>query len=368
MPNHKYEDAFYPNSNYPLGSLAPLGSFANPYPLGQGPNNRPPGSTRPVASINTTLRSSTTSPEVHTWSPPAPMAASPSDPEVHFHYGSGAIPGTIPPRTIGRQDPSLSPTGQAPLPTIARQKSYSTSASRPAAPSPTIGYERLTAVTDDSQRHVHFSSGGTRGTYHNPQKARSGPALIKEHSNTEKAVAAAADRQHNNPALQIARRRSPTQSSDIRTRLDIERSVGRVLQSPGQPPRHDHHTSPCAPASDHHPTDRMFVEVAARTIIAQLSSLLPENQPGSRTSTRETVHRPIPIDVKRSTETSAVNDTEVRKSEQGKPWELCEICKKKPHLVTEKSIKFCHSCYGEAVAAEKALSRRKVRGDGSREG
>ncbi|MCJ1418935.1 hypothetical protein MMC32_005286 [Xylographa parallela] len=361
MPNYKYEDAFYPNPNYPLGSLAPLGSYANPYPPGQGSNNPPPGSARPVALINTTLRTSTSSPEVHTWSPPAPMAASPSEPEVLFQVASGAIPGTIPPWTFGRQDSSLSPTGQVPLPDNARQNLCSASASRPAAPQPTIGYEHLTAITDDSQRHVHFSKGDTRMAYHNPQQARSGPVLILEHSNTEKSVAAAADRQHINSALQIAHRGSPTQSSDIRTRLDKERSVVRIRQPPGQPPRHDHHAFSCAPASTHPPTDRMLVEDTARIIIAQLSSLLPESQPGSRTTTRETVHHPIPIEVKRSTKTSAVIDTEFRNTEQGRPWELCEICKKKPHLVTEKRIKFCHSCYGEAVAAEKALSRRKVR-------
>ncbi|MCJ1383646.1 hypothetical protein MMC17_006760 [Xylographa soralifera] len=367
MPSYKYEDAFYPNSNYPLGSLAPLGSYANPYPRGQSPNNQPAGSTRPVASTNTTVREFLSSPEVHTWSPPAPIPASPSDPEALLHFGSETAPGSLQLRTVGRLDPSLSTTGQAPLPTNVRQTSYSASTSRPAPSLPTIGHQQLTAIINDPQ-HVHFSEGGTQGVYRNPQQARSGLALIPERSNTERAVRAAADGQHNSSALQIARRGLPAQNSDVPTRLDIERAVASIHQPHDQTPRHVHHACPRAPTSFHRPMDGVFAEDTARVIIAQLLSLLPENQPGSRTNARETAHHPIPIDGGSSTETPAINDMELRKTKQGRPWELCEICKKKPHLVTEKRIKFCHSCYGEAVAAEKALSRRRARGGESREG
>jgi len=71
------------------------------------------------------------------------------------------------------------------------------------------------------------------------------------------------------------------------------------------------------------------------------------------------------IDGSRSTDTFVVDDVELRRAERARPWKLCEICKQKPHLITEKKIKFCHSCYGEAVAAEKVLSRSGMRRDGS---
>ena len=228
-----------------------------------------------------------------------------------------------------------------------------------------IGYQQLTANTNDSERHVHFSDGGTPGTHHNPQQALSGLVLTLEYSNTEKAIAPAANRRHNNSKLHLKRCGSSAQLSDVRTRLDTERAIVSVHEPPDQPPEHDYRASARAPAPIHQTADRLFVEDSARVIIAQLSSLLLENQPRSRTNTRETVHHTNPIDGKRTIEASAVNDTELRESEQGRPWELCEICKKKPYLVTEKRIRFCHSCYGEAIAAEKALSRRRMLRDRS---
>ncbi|MCJ1395565.1 hypothetical protein MMC18_008451 [Xylographa bjoerkii] len=369
MPTYKYEDAYYPNSNYPLGSLAPQGSYANPYPPGQGPNYQPPGSIGPAASTNTNVLEITSSPEIHTWSRLASNAASHRVHEVMSHFGSGNAPGSPQPQTTGRQVSSPTTTKQISLSTKTRQIPYPTHSLRPTLPLPATRDPQPTGIANGPRRHVHFSEDETLGVDRSPQQGRSGPALDLERSQTEIAGAAATDRQRNSTALQLARCGLPTQPSDMRAGLAIEKwrasSAVRPQQPLVQPPRPAYQTSRRAPAPTHQPTDREFAEETSRSIMAQLSAQLPGHQPGLRPTIEGTVQGLMPIDDNSSSDAYDIDDLELQRAERAQPWEPCDICGKKPHLVTDKRIKFCHSCYGESIAAEKALSRRGARKDGS---
>ncbi|MCJ1400092.1 hypothetical protein MMC11_003295 [Xylographa trunciseda] len=371
MPTYKYEEAFYPNPKYPLGSLAPLGSYANPYPAAQGPNYQLPGSTGPAHSTNTTESEIISSPEAHTWSPPAPTVVSQFDREALLHSGTGTAARIPQPPTVGMQAPT-STVREALLPANAISISYSAPSSRPGPPLPRSGSQQLTAFTNSHQRHVHFPEDSTRRPYHNVQQARSGPALIQERSNAEVLVLPAVRHQRDSSALEIVRHGLRTQSSDVWTGLVVQQlrasSTVRIQLPPDQGPRHVQGASQGASALTHQARERNSVEYAARAITVLRPFLLPEAQPGSRTITGGIVHNPVPIDGNRTTDVSVVDDIELRRAKRARPWQLCEICKQKPHLVMEKKIKFCHSCYGEAVAAEKAMSRRWIPKDGSQEG
>ena len=357
MPAYKYKDAYFPNSNHPLGSLAPLGSFLNPYPPGHNSNHQSPGSARPAVSTETAVLEARSSPEAHTWSPPvsAPPQFIP-DP-VHDRIDAGNALKISPPATI---------SSPAPSPTTTRQVPQLSSITQPRPPLPTAGGQRLIPIAGPSERDIRFSEDCTPGGYHHsPQQARSGPAVGPARLDAETIAATTADQQRNSSALHITWRGLPTQSSSMRTSLTVERrgtpSPVTLEQPSLQSPRPCQQTSGRISCPACQPLDREFAKDAARAIITQLSSLLPENQPGLHTSTDSDVYHPILINNSISTDLLGVDDLELRRAERARPWEPCEICGKKPHLVTEMRIKFCHSCYGEAVAAEKALGRRRAR-------
>lgn len=348
-------DFYLPDPNYPVGHRL------NPYPFGRGPDDQPPAQIQADAPNH---ESETQEPQhlhVLTLPPSDAYLLSAPTPTQQDHIrtseSSTLYVDTLTLRTAVRESRQpmsserylpLVPTWETPPPISGTRRPPSL---------PSIDGPTPRPAANLRSRHVHFDvdpvvrEGGEEEIW-DRQGSRPVSGLTRGHPQSQIAPIISALEHPSPVVLRPTQCRTHTQPSPYRQPLTSEASWPRTLLPVQQHIRHvlaptvqQYRAEQSIENSTHAAPSQVLSSSAARQ--STVDRMLHANALGSQQA-----------DGPRTTNIAHAVDAEFERSEETQLWEVCSICQARPFQVKENKIKFCHGCYGEAVAAEKHLYLR----------